>query len=146
MNNLWKAFLQQATESGMTTVLGLLKSGKLIVRCTSDRGDMMKLLGDRHEKFDVPLTRKLFTTEPRNPWWTRKHLVTDRGDLISILKKRHGLNNSSLETMKQNWNCQKNQHQSCILWMIRCEKDRKEFQMLQKMERNILWVGESSWL
>ena len=27
-------------------------------------------------------------------------------DLMSILKKRHGLNNSSLETMKQNWNFQ----------------------------------------
>ena len=31
MNNLWKASLQQATQSGMTTVLGLLKSGKLIL-------------------------------------------------------------------------------------------------------------------
>ena len=28
MNNLWKASLQQATQSGMTTMLGLLKSGK----------------------------------------------------------------------------------------------------------------------
>ena len=28
------------------TVLGLLKSGKLILRCTSDRGDPMKLLGE----------------------------------------------------------------------------------------------------
>ena len=28
------------------------------------------------------------------------------GDPISILKKRHGLNNSPLGTMKQNWNCQ----------------------------------------
>ena len=27
------------------------------------------------------------------------------GDPMSILKKRHGLNNSSLDTMKQNWNC-----------------------------------------
>ena len=41
-----------------------------------------------------------------NPLGTRKHVVTDRGHLISILKKRHGLNNSLLETMKQNWNCQ----------------------------------------
>ena len=60
--------LQQVTQSGMTTVLGLLKSGKLILRRTSDRGDLMKLLGERYEKFDlVSLTRKLFTTEPRNP-------------------------------------------------------------------------------
>ena len=68
MNNLWKAFPQQAIQSWMTTVLGLLKSGKLKLRHTSDRGDLMKLLGERHERFDlVSPTRKLFTTEPRNP-------------------------------------------------------------------------------
>ena len=43
MINLWKASPQQATQSGMMTVLGLLKCGKLILRCTSDRGDPMKL-------------------------------------------------------------------------------------------------------
>ena len=53
MSNSWKASLQQATQSGMTTVFGLLKSGKLILRCTSDRGDPVKLLGERHEKFDL---------------------------------------------------------------------------------------------
>ena len=52
------------------------------------------------------LTRKLSKTEPRNPLRTRNYLVRDRGDPISILKKGHGLNNSSLETMKQKWNCQ----------------------------------------
>ena len=68
----WKAALQQATQSGMTTALGLLKSGKLILRCTSDRCDAMKLLGERHEKFDmVSLTKKFFSTEPRNPLWSR---------------------------------------------------------------------------
>ena len=68
MSNSWKASLQQATQSGMMTVLGLLKSGKLILRCTSDRGEPMKLLGERHEKFDlVSLTRNPIMTEPRNP-------------------------------------------------------------------------------
>ena len=33
----------------MMTMLGLLRSGKLILRCTSDRGDPMKLLGERRE-------------------------------------------------------------------------------------------------
>ena len=33
------SFPKQATQSGMMTVLGLLKSGKLILRCTSDRGE-----------------------------------------------------------------------------------------------------------
>ena len=45
MSNLWKASLQQATQSGMTTSLGLLKSGNLGLRRTSDRGDMLKFLG-----------------------------------------------------------------------------------------------------
>ena len=68
MSNLWKVSPQQATQSGMMTVLGLLKSGKLILRCTSDRGDPMKLLGERHEKLDlVSLRRKLIMMEPRNP-------------------------------------------------------------------------------
>ena len=40
---------QQATQSGMMTMLGLLESGKLKLRCTSDWGDLMKLLGERHE-------------------------------------------------------------------------------------------------
>ena len=58
----------------------------------------MKLLGERHEKFDlVSFTMKLNIMEPRNPLWMRKHFVTDRCDPTSILKKRHGLNNSSLE-------------------------------------------------
>ena len=39
MSNLWKAFPQQATQGGMMTMLGLLKSGKLILRCANDRGD-----------------------------------------------------------------------------------------------------------
>ena len=45
MSNLWKASLQQATQSGMTTALGLLKSGIQILRHTSDRGDLIKFLG-----------------------------------------------------------------------------------------------------
>ena len=40
------------------------------------------------------------------PSIVNEHLVTDRGDLMSILKKKHGLNNSPLETMKQNRNFQ----------------------------------------
>ena len=41
MNNLLKILPQQATQSGMKTVLGLLKSGKLILRCAKDHGDPM---------------------------------------------------------------------------------------------------------
>ena len=52
--------------SWITTVLGLLKSGKLKLRRTTDRGDLIKLLGHWHEKFDL-VTKKYFSTEPRNP-------------------------------------------------------------------------------
>ena len=45
MSNLWKASLQQVTQSGMTTVLGLLMSGKLKLRRTNDRRDLIKLFG-----------------------------------------------------------------------------------------------------
>ena len=41
MNNLLKVLPQQASQSGMITMLGPLKSGKLILRCANDRGDPM---------------------------------------------------------------------------------------------------------
>ena len=53
-------------QNWITTVLGLLKSGKLRLRRTIDRGDLIKLLGEWYEKFDL-VTRKFFSTEPRNP-------------------------------------------------------------------------------
>ena len=45
MSNSWKASLQQVIQNWMTTVLGLLKSGKLRLRRTIDQGDQIKLLG-----------------------------------------------------------------------------------------------------
>ena len=39
MNNLLEALSQHATQSGMITKLGLLKSGKLTLRCVIDRGN-----------------------------------------------------------------------------------------------------------
>ena len=46
MSNSWKASLQQVIQKLMTTVLGLLKSGKLRLRRTIDQGDLVKLLGE----------------------------------------------------------------------------------------------------
>ena len=42
------------------TVLGLLKSGKLRLRRTIDQGDLIKLLGERYDKFDL-ITEKFFS-------------------------------------------------------------------------------------
>ena len=61
LSNSWKASLQQVIQNEMTTVLGLLKSGKLRSRRTTDRGDLIKLLGEWCEKFDL-VTRKFFST------------------------------------------------------------------------------------
>ena len=66
MSNSWKASPQQVVQNWMTTVFGLLKSGKLKPRRTTDRGDLIKLLGEWYEKFDL-VTRQFFSTEPRNP-------------------------------------------------------------------------------
>ena len=88
----------------MTTALGLLKSGKTDIETyerwgqpdeTSWRMTRQVRLGFSHEETLHDGTAQSVVS-----------LVTDRGDMISILKKRHGLNNSSLETMKQNWNGQ----------------------------------------
>ena len=46
MSNSCKASLHQVIQNWMTTVLGLLKSGKLRLRRTIDQGDLIKLLGE----------------------------------------------------------------------------------------------------
>ena len=66
MSNSWRASLQQVIQNWMTTVLGLLKSGKLRLRRTIDQDNLIKFLGEWYEKFDL-ITRKFFSTEPRNP-------------------------------------------------------------------------------
>ena len=61
-----RASLQQIIQYWIMTVLGLLKSGKLRLRRTIDQGDLIKLLGEWYDKFDL-ITKKFFSTEPRNP-------------------------------------------------------------------------------
>ena len=83
----------------MMTMLGLLKSGKLILRCTSDRGDPMKLFGETRE------IKSGFSHEETYHDGSAQSIVNEaiprerpvRPDVDS-----QGFNNSSLETMKQN--------------------------------------------
>ena len=65
MSNSWKASLQKIIQNWITTVLGLLKSGKLRLRRTIDQGDLIKLLGEWYDKFNL-ITKKFFSTKPRN--------------------------------------------------------------------------------
>ena len=53
MSNSRKASLQQVIQNWMTTVLDLLKSGKLRSRRTIDQGDLIKLLAEWYDKFDL---------------------------------------------------------------------------------------------
>ena len=105
MSNSWKAPLQQATQSGMTTVLGLLKSGKLILRHASDRGDETFWRATREVRPGFSHEETLHDGTAQSVM--NEETPRDRPGRPDInFKKRHGLNNSSLETMKQDWNCQ----------------------------------------
>ena len=66
MSNLWRASLQQIIPNWMMTVFGLLKSGELRLRRTIDQGNLLKILGEWYNKFNL-ITKKFFSTEPRNP-------------------------------------------------------------------------------
>ena len=56
-----KFLFNRPIQNWIFTVLGLLLSGKVILKCTSDRGDPMKHLGER----------KPFMMAPRNPLWIK---------------------------------------------------------------------------
>ena len=57
---------QKGIQHWITIVVGLLKIGKLRLRRTIDQGNLIKLLGEWYDKFDL-ITKKFFSTEPRNP-------------------------------------------------------------------------------
>ena len=57
---------QQVIQNWIMVVLGLLKSGKVRLRRTIDRGNLMKLLGMQCNKF-VLIMETLFSTEMRIP-------------------------------------------------------------------------------
>ena len=52
-------------QNWITTVFGLPKSGKLRLRRTIDQGNLIKLLGEWYNKFDL-ITKKFFSTEPQS--------------------------------------------------------------------------------
>ena len=68
MNNLLKALSQHATQSGIITKLGLLKSRKLTLRCVRDRRNPLSSLEERHASPNqVSCTRTPSTMDQRNP-------------------------------------------------------------------------------
>ena len=72
--------LQQVISNWIMTVLGLLKSGQVGLRRTIDRGNLIKLLGMRYNKF-VLIMKTLFSAEMRIPQGTERRFTMDRGNL-----------------------------------------------------------------
>ena len=147
MNNSWKASLQQVIQNWMTTVLGLLKSGKLRLRRTTDQGDLIKLLGEWYERFDL-ITREILLDGTAQSLRNEEALRDRSGRLDNI--NSHEVGRLQNFAMGSDWNrigivC-RNQDHSWTGWMIKCGIDRKEFPMLQEKEKNILLFGECLWL
>ena len=135
MSNSWKASLQQVIQNWMTTVLGLHTSGKLRPRLTTDRG--------RPDKTSWRTVRKV---RPGH-----EEILLD-GTVQSVrneeaLRDRSGRPddiNSQEEARLQNFVIGNEETELELSAELRsfvnrkCEKDRKEFPMLQEMEKNIL--------
>ena len=105
MSNSWKASLQQIIQNWITTVLGLLKSGKLRLRRTIDQGNLIKTswrtvrqVRPDHEEILLDGTAQ----SVRNGETLRDR--SGRPDNI-ISQEVARTQNSSWETMEQNWNC-----------------------------------------
>ena len=64
--DLVKSVVVDDRSEQLDRVLGLLKSGKVRLRHTIDRGNLIKLLGMRCNKF-VLIMEMLFSTEMRTP-------------------------------------------------------------------------------
>ena len=129
------------------TVLGLLKSGKWILGCTSDRGDPMKLLGERHEKFDLVSLRG-------NPsWWNRAircewgHASWQTGATWYRFSKR------GMASTIRHWKRWSRIEIVSRIKIIResvewtgSKKTEKNFKRHREWSKYILWLGDCSWL
>ena len=90
----------------MTTALGLLKSGKTDIETYERSGRPDKISWKMKRK--VRLGHEEIRLDRTAQSVRNEETLRDRSTRLDniILKKRQDLNNSSLETMKQNWICQ----------------------------------------
>ena len=86
MNNLWKASLQKAIQSGMTTALGLLKSGKLKIETY-----------ERSERPDI--------VESQEEAWSQQFVIrNDEAELELSVESRSFVNRVNDEVQKKTEN------------------------------------------
>ena len=108
--------------------LSLLKCGKVEMESMIDQGDLSKILGIHWKKL-ILFVKNIFSAEPRILQGTKKLFTKERGDPIQrIPRERLILKSSSWEVTQQN-----------LLTKSRtkCEFDRRECLMLQKIVPNI---------
>ena len=78
---------KQDVQNRIVIVLGLFKSGKVKLRRTIDRGNLIELLGMRCNKF-VLIMEMPFSTKMRIPWGTERWFMMDRSNLIVLITKK----------------------------------------------------------
>ena len=107
---------------------GLLKCGKVDMKSTIDQGNLSKILGI-HWKELILIVENIFSAGPRILQGTKKLFTKERGNPIQRMpRERLILKSSSWEVTQQN-----------LLTKSRtkCEFDRNECQMMQKIVPNI---------
>ena len=107
---------------------GFLKCGKVEMEGTIDQGNLSKILGI-HWKELIFIVENIFSTGPRILQGTKKLFTKERGNpLQRMSKERLILKSSSMEVTQQNLSIKSG---------TKCEFDRKECQMMQKIVPNI---------
>ena len=87
MNNLLKVLSQHATQSGMITKLGLLKSGKLILRCLSERSNPLFALNEEHCNSSLGTTKQNWICQ-----WGCRSFLNRMNDQVRKRQKRSSMN------------------------------------------------------
>ena len=107
---------------------GLLKCGKVDMKSTIDQGNLSKILGIHWRKLTL-IVENIFSAGRRILQGTKRLFTTERGNpLQRISKERLILKSSSLEVRQQNLSVKSG---------TKCEFDRKECLMLQRIVPNI---------
>ena len=124
--NPWKR--QDQTIHRIMVYPGLLKCGKVEMESTIDQGNLSKILGI-HWKELILIVENIFSAGPRILQGTKKLFTKERGNpLQRVSKERLILKDSSREVTQQNLSIKSG---------TKCEFDRKECQMMQKIVPNI---------
>ena len=110
---------------------GLLKCGKVEMESTIDQGNLSKILGIHWRKLTL-IVKNIFSAGQRILQGTKKLFTKERGNALQRMsKERLIVKSSSREVTQQNLSIKSG---------TKCEFDRKECQMMQKIVPNIRYL------